>query len=465
MFARSSHQHFSILWTGSGVVLAIIAFSLSAACKQQAEAPRNRQPEEAQPRTLRLAPETAFTLRTLSPIPQLPRDPTNRFADDPAAAHFGQFLFFDTALSGTGAISCATCHRPQRAFTDGLAIAIANEIGNRNTPSLINAAFYPWLNWDGSADTTWSQALGPLEAEHELGSTRTTIAKLIGTDQARRAAYEAIFGPLPDPAFFHSLPDRATPAASQSDLADSFAWNDLTDDERHHINTIFVNIGKSIGAYQRKLIAADSAFDRFASTVHEQPDGEWIGLSVSGFDEIQLRGLELFAGDAGCIACHTGPFFTDFSFHSVRVPPIAGGAPTDPGRYGGLITLLSSPFNSAGEFSDDPQSGLAQRLEYMRLDSENWGLFRTPSLRNVAMTAPYMHSGQFESLERVIVHYSTFEDALPPDHHTLQNRLLQPLRLSRQQISELVAFLESLTDVKLRPDLLQQPESPISDAS
>src|SRR5690606_15999491 len=109
-------------------------------------------------------------------------DPTNRYSADPRAAHFGQFLFFDTALSGNGTMSCATCHQPERAFTDGLPVAEAAAAGPRNTPSILNASHFPWLNWDGSADTLWMQAARPLEAAHELNSTRTTIAKAIALD-------------------------------------------------------------------------------------------------------------------------------------------------------------------------------------------------------------------------------------------------------------------------------------------
>jgi len=93
--------------------------------------------------------------------------------------------------------------------------------------------------------------------------------------------------------------------------------------------------------------------------------------------------------------------------------------------------------------------------------SESWGKFRTPSLRNVALTAPYMHAGQFPDLDRVLDHYSTFEGALPPDHHDAGNLLLRPLDLNDQQKSDLLAFLISLTDTALPPDLLKQPTSPL----
>lgn len=457
MFSLDDLRHWSRLLVGTGTAVAV---AFAASCEQHAAAPHAEQAEPAQTKVLSLSADTASILRTLSPLPRIPEDPTNRHADDPAAAHFGQFLFFDTALSGSGNLSCSTCHQPQRAFTDGLTVAIASETGIRNTPSIINVAHYPWLNWDGSADSTWSQALGPFEADHELASTRTSLAKLIGTDPHRRAAYEAIFGPMPEPNFFQQLPERARPVPSEPDHPDAIAWRGLTDRDRQQIDLIFVNLGKAIGAYQRNLIAANSPFDRFAATVHERTPGEWIATASPDFDASHVRGLELFTGDAGCIACHAGPLFTDFTFHSVRVAPIDGGPSVDPGRYEGLRSLLSNPFNSAGNYSDGRDSAHAERLGFMRVDSESWGLFRTPSLRNVALTAPYMHAGQFEDLNRVIRHYSTFEGALPPDHHAVQSQILRQLNLNDEEIADLIAFLESLTDINIRFELLEQPKSP-----
>lgn len=438
---------------------AILALGMAGAvgCEGESEDSDQRTPENI----LTVSPETASLLRTLSPAPTPPGDPTNRYADDPEAAHLGHYLFFDTAMSPRNDLSCASCHIPGKAFTDGLPVAEAAGTGTRNTPSIINAAHYPWLNWDGSADTLWSQAARPLEADHELGSTRTTIAKLIGTDPARRQAYEQVFGALPPEQVFAELPDRAAPRPGEPDHPDAAAWDRMPESDRNLVNSLFANVCKAIAAYQQQLVAADSPFDRFASAVASGSLDRWAEMGNPGFATSELRGFELFSGEADCIACHSGPFFSDFAFHSVRVAPALGGAPTDAGRYAGLEDLFANPLNSSGAYSDDPAAPRAARLEFMANPSSNWGRFRTPPLRNVARTGPYMHAGQYPTLERVLDHYSTFRDTLPPDHHTVQERLLRPLNLSEDQKEDLLAFLHALTDISIDPSLLEPPDSPI----
>lgn len=412
---------------------------------------------------LRVSDETAAILLTLSP-PRGRADPTNRFAGDPAAAHFGQFLFFDTSFSGGNAVSCATCHQPDRAFTDGLPVAEAAGLGSRNTPSVLNAAYFPWLNWDGSADTLWMQAARPFEDAHELDSTRTTVARVIGMDPERRAAYEQIFGPLPPSERFSLLPERATPQADPGS-PDRVAWESMSEADQSLVTEIFVNLCKAIAAYQTRLVSRSSPFDQFVNAVATGDLQRWAADGNPGFGETELAGFELFQGRADCIACHAGPFLSDFAFHSVRVAPRSGPPATDPGRFDGLGTLLQSPLNAAGPYSDDPTGQRGTRLGFMTNPGTNWGRFRTPSLRNVAETAPYMHAGQFETLDRVLHHYSTFEGALAPDHHDAQEQLLRPLNLTDAEKAAIIAFLRSLSDVPDDPTLLTPPTSPIySDA-
>lgn len=439
-------------------LLLTLFLSTLSACERE-NPPSAEHPEPA--RLLSVDPVLASLLTSLSPVPPAPQDPTNRFADDPAAAHFGQFLFFDTALSASSTMSCATCHTPQLAFTDGLAIAEAAQVGTRNTPAIWNTAHYPWLNWDGSADTLWAQATRPFEADHELASTRTTIARAIATDPQRRAAYEAIFEPLPDPTFFESLPARAMPRPNEPQHPDAIAWAAMSSEQQQTVTRIFINCCKAIAAYQRLLVSADSPFDRFAAAVRTDSLADWAAKGNPGFGEPELAGLDLFTGGADCLACHAGPLFSDFAFHSIRVAPTSGGSPTDAARFEGVNALFQSEFNSAGPHSDDPAAPIARRLEFLANPSTNWGRFKTPSLRNVALTAPYMHAGQFETLDRVLDHYSTFENALPPDHHTVQEGLLRPLQLTEAQRQNLVAFLHALTDISIDPRLLEQPNSPL----
>lgn len=452
--ARTHHPITTVLYS------AVIACALATLTSCE-DSPTPHTPTDAPaPKPLTVSAETASLILSLSPPPLPPADPTNRLSADPRAAHFGRFLFFDTALSGSGTMNCATCHKPELAFTDGLPVAEAASTGTRNTPSILNAAHYPWLNWDGSADTLWMQAARPLEAAHELNSTRTTVAKAIALDPERRAAYEAIFGKLPPASRFESMPDRATPSA-EAGSPDHNAWLTMPEPDRDLATQVFVNICKAIAAYEHRLTSRNSPFDRFANALATGDLQEWANQGNPGFGQTELAGFELFAGQADCIACHAGPFFSDFAFHSVRVAPTAGPPQIDPGRYDALGALVANPLNSAGPHSDDPQSPRASRLTYLTNPGTNWGRFRTPSLRNVAVTAPYMHAGQFESLDRVLDHYSTFEHALPPDHHDAQERLLRPLNLSPDQRNAIIAFLHALTDIPSDPNLVTPPDSPI----
>jgi cytochrome c peroxidase len=128
------------------------------------------------------------TLRSLwiGSLPPVPADPTNAVADSVQAAEFGHRLFFDTRLSGTGGISCSTCHQPERRFTDGLAKGQAIGTSKRNTRSIVGVAYSPWLYWDGRRDSLWSQALSPLEDPAEHGGNRGQYVEFIASDPASR---------------------------------------------------------------------------------------------------------------------------------------------------------------------------------------------------------------------------------------------------------------------------------------
>ena len=380
-----------------------------------------------------------------------PPDPTNAFADDPRAARFGQALFFDPRLSADGTISCATCHDPSRAFTDGATLAHGLEDVDRHTPTVIDVAFNRWFFWDGRADTMWGQAMIPFETPEEHGFTRAGIARVIGSDPAMRAAYEAIFGATPIFDRAADLPD-ARPIPRTPAHAQHAAWDALTDDERESINRIFVNVGKSVAAYERTLISSDTPFDRFARALEAgDPEASTL-LPIAA-----QRGAKLFIGPANCRLCHFGPRFSDGEFHSTGVPPLDGGPLRDSGRFDGIRILQTSPFTAGGVWSDDRTGDHAERASTLVRTTESWGQFKTPSLRGVAETAPYMHEGQFESLERVVRHYNTLEGAILPSHH--QEQLLQPLNLTPREQADLVAFLRSLTPPPLPDDRLRAPDA------
>jgi len=361
-----------------------------------------------------------------SPMPPVPRDLTDRYADDPRAARLGQYLFFDRKLSKNGDFSCATCHQPARAFTDGRAVAKAIALGTRHTPTLLGAAYDQWYFWDGRSDSQWSQALEPIENPRELGSDRFHVLRAVQNDAALRAAYERLFGPLPSLQTHSIAVDRA-----------------------------YSNLGKAIEAYERKLIVGDSPFDRYveALRVHDR-SGENV-LSASA-----KRGLQLFVGAANCELCHSGPDFTDGQFHNIGLPLLPGEVP-DPGRARGIRLVQADPFNGVGRFSDDRTGTVSQRLEFLPQPSSQLGAFKTPSLRNVARIAPYMHDGRFATLQQVLNFYA---EGIAASRGRLvgtrEGTVNLIPHLTAPQQADLISFLKSLSDAPLPADLTKAPPAP-----
>jgi cytochrome c peroxidase len=382
-----------------------------------------------------------------SPLPEPPPDPTNAVTDDANAAALGKRLFFDTRLSANGELSCASCHDPQQAFTDGKSLAEGLGTTTRNSPPLYNLGHNRWFFWDGRADTLWAQALQPIEHPDELGGNRLGIAHLIAGDEVLREAYEASFGPIPD---VSDLPPDARPVVEDPDDPLNRVWETLEPEERETINRIFANVGKAMAAYERLLVSRRSPFDVFAEGLRSGDSQKLDAISPAA-----KRGLVLFAGRANCRICHTGPNFTDGEFHNTAVPPLDGGLPRDPGRYRGADLVRDDPFGASGPYSDEPDGPTADRARRLANGPDNWGRFKTPSLRNVALTAPYMHQGQFGTLRDVIRFYSTREGAVQMDHHA--ETILVPLDLSDGEIEDLVAFLESLTDDSVPEELRRPP--------
>ncbi len=375
-----------------------------------------------------------------------PPDPTNAFGDDPRAALLGQRLFFDLRLGGDGKQNCAHCHDPDRGFSDGKSLAEGVGQASRNSPGLLNVAWQRWLFWDGRADTLWSQALQPIENPVEMNGSRVAVARTIAGDGTLRREYEAIFGPLPS---MESWPRAARPEAGDTELGR--AWNAMGAAERDGANRVFANVGKSIAAYERKLVGGNSPFDRFARGL---ASGERADLSA--LDSTAQLGLKLFIGKAGCRMCHTGALFSDGEFHDLQLRPLSGGERTDPARLSAIDKVLEDPFNAAGLYSDAREGDATEHLRYLGRNPELWGAIRTPSLRNVALTPPYMDQGQLADLEAVVGFYSTRAGAAPAGHH--QEKVLQPLNLTPDEIAALIAFLRALTDEPLAARWLNPPE-------
>ena len=377
--------------------------------------------------------EPAALRRALSssPLPPPPVDPTNRYADDPSAAELGRRLFFDTRVSGSGDVSCATCHEPDRWFTDGLEKSRGIDTTARHAPTLVDAAHHRWFNWDGRSDSMWGHTIRPIENPLEMGGDRTMLARLVLQDDELKTSYEATFGSTS--LSLDELPLVASPSGDSEAVE---AWERLTPDRQDRINRVAANIGKSLAAFQRTLRGGVSRFDRWAEAVSAGEDGGEI-LSDS-----ERRGLALFFGRAECWECHSGPLFSDGEFHNIGIP-VADGLPRDPGRYDGALLVKNDPFNAAGRYSDDVEGRQAILSRGVKRDPESWGAFRTPTLRGVGQTAPYMHDGSMPDLESVLRFYSTLEGAIQLDHH--QESVLSPLGLSSQEIIDLQAFLGTLT--------------------
>ncbi len=366
-------------------------------------------------------------IKTLAlPLTQTPTEPAA--SEDQAA--LGHALFFDPNLSRDGATSCASCHVPALAFTDGKA---RSRIGSRNAPSLIGIAQKRWFNRDGSKDSLWSQALGPIERANELGLDRVSLLQRIANSSQLRDAYAASFVVGLDPDWLASLP-------AASPLGDATAqrnWAALPDRDKLTVNAHFTNVGHALAAYQSKLVAQPSAFDRYAHALNNGETDTSSHLSASA-----QRGLMLFIGSrAQCINCHAGPSFSNGQFHNIGTAPI-GEISADPGRRAGIEVLRSDPFNCAGDHSVNTTACThLERLGQVEIPYLLQGAFLTPGLRNVARTGPWFHDGSAESLEAVLTHYRQ----PPASRSGRTEHELAPLALSDEDISHIIAFLESLT--------------------
>jgi cytochrome c peroxidase len=313
-----------------------------------------------------------------------PKDPTNAYADDPAAAAFGKKLFGDASLSGPGTVSCATCHDPARSFQDGLATSTGVSTGDRNAPSALFAAHSTFQFWDGRADSLWMQAVGPIENPGELASSRLRVAHRIADSYA--ADYAAVFGakytlpPLSDTARF---PANGMPGDA--------AYDAMSAADKDAVTRVFVNAGKAIAAYERSLTAEPSRLDKYVA-------GDFTALADS-----EKEALKAFFV-VGCAMCHWGPMFTDNAFHNIRFPTGRQDGVADEGASAGIPKLLTSEFRAGGPYSDAPTSVSYARFTPDAIASLR-GKFKTPILRGVADTGPWGHGGTIADLHLVAKHY------------------------------------------------------------
>jgi cytochrome c peroxidase len=398
-------------------VLALVLLSTAALYAPSLVRPRWTTQERALLRSLSLA--------SLGP---LPADPSNRYADDDLAARLGHRLFFDTRLSSTGTVSCASCHVPDRNFQDGRKLAAGVGTTARRTMPVAGTAYSPWQFWDGRADSQWGQALGPLESPVEHGGDRAQYARVLAADADYRSTYEAVFGALPDTV---GLPGAAGPVP---DSARAAAWARIPTTRQRDISRVYANIGKAIAAYERRIAFAPARFDRYV-------DAELTGRAhtpESAFSPEEEAGLRLFIGKASCANCHNGALLTDNSFHNTGIASLAD-QPADSGRASGVRQAIAGEFSCTSEYSDAAPDDCQELRFAVTEGKELVRAYKTPSLRNVADRAPYMHAGQLASLADVIRHYND-APAAPLGHSELK-----PLSLSDQERRQLEAFLRTLS--------------------
>ena len=320
------------------------------------------------------------------PPPQAPEASTRVSARAEAVA-FGEALFHTTRLSTVGGLRCASCHAPWRHFTDGRARARGAEAGARNTPSLLNVRLQHWFGWDGANDSLWSQSIRPMLDAREMRADAAHVARALRDDETLKRLYGLAFTSAP-------------PADGAVAL---------------------VNVGKALAAYQETLISDRTPFDAYRDALMR---GD--GAAAASYPVAARRGLGLFVGRGGCIACHAGAGFSDGEFHRSRIASTLHDGAPDRGRALGLHKLLVSPYARNGRFDDGVEP--APRNASKAADD---GAFRTPGLREVSTTAPYMHDGSIANLC----------DALQP-HAALESRPVPALTLAERR--DIVAFLRTL---------------------
>lgn len=417
-------------------------------------------------------------VRRLSPLPDVPVDTTNKYADSPAAARLGQMLFFDKRIAGPiqagtpaqgqlGAIgerekiACSDCHMPSSGWlfdvrsNNGGAIPNATALGSawmtRNVSSIVNTVFYTqgsgrtarhWRENDGFSDSEWFDAQSEPEGAPVQNGSRLQLAHLIFNHY--RAEYNAAFSDWPlNPA----LSNYARFPATGSPTSDVANWDGMTAADREIVNRVLANYGKAMEAYLRKLVSRNAPFDRYA-------EGDRDAISHDA-----KRGLKLFLGKARCVGCHNTPLFSDDDFHVIglkidtALSPFAD--PNEQGRTANQGFICGSEFNVDGPFSDDRTTG---RLDGFCTAAIPPGLWRTKGLRQVAETGPYMRDGQLKTLDDVIEFYDRGGD--PAGTFLGGPKEIVPLHLSHNEKRQLKAFLGTLTGARIPTRLVTDTHNP-----
>lgn len=289
-------------------------------------------------------------------------------ATSPEKVALGKQLYFDPRLSADNTVSCASCHDPKKGWSNGeqFATGVGGKKGGRNSPSVLNSAYYTVQFWDGRAGTLEIQALGPIANPIEMNLPVEDAVKKLNEIPGYKEQFQKVFG------------------------------TEVTAD----------GMAKAIAAFERTVLSGDAPYDRFKA-------GDKTALS-----EAAQRGMKLFFGKANCSACHSGPNFSDSSFHNV------GYDSEDVGRF--AISKLPG----------------------------DTGAMKTPTLRDIARSAPYFHLGELKTLEEVVAHYNK-----GGNNNAHQDEEIYPLKLTDAEAADLVTFLKEGLSSASYPDM-EAPELP-----
>ena len=306
----------------------------------------------------------------------------------------GRKLYFDTHLSRDGTVSCATCHDVSRGFTDrrNVSEGVGDHLGRRSAPTTLNAAFFQSMFWDGRAVTLEDQAklpiLNPIEMGHPDGAA---AVKAIEADPSYVALFQKAYGHEPN----------------------------------------YEDVGRAIASFERTLIFLEAPFDKYMA-------GDTHAISPAA-----QRGLVLFGGKARCVSCHmlnpSNPLGTDNLFHNIGVSARTKNF-EDLAKKGLAAVKQSSDQRALDNLALETDLGELGRFIVTR-NRADIGAFKTEQLRNVGVTAPYMHDGSLRTLWDVIDHYNKGGETNP-----YLDGGIEPLNLSEAEIDDLVAFLFTLTD-------------------
>jgi cytochrome c peroxidase len=306
-------------------------------------------------------------------FPALPQPAENPMTQEGVA--LGKKLFFDKKLSGSKQIACASCHQPQKMFTDGVALSSKGHSGKtlpRHTPSLVNVAWVKQLFWDGGATNLESLAVSPLTSPDEMNKDLKILLKELAMDSAYNQAFRAAFA--------------TTPALSTQ------------------------NILRALAQYQRTLVATNTTYDLYLQ-------------GVAKLNPVALEGLKIV--EQKCMPCHSTVLFSDNNFHN-------NGLDTDQ------------------QFSDQA-NGIFEGRGRISLNENDKGKFKTPTLRNVMLTAPYMHDGRFATIDQVLNHYAIGVKLSKTLSKHLINKGKLGINLNEREKKAIVAFLHTLSQRSIKP--------------